>query len=185
MMSVVTCTHCRGSGEVVENPCPSCRGERFLPGQRTLSVEIPAGVDSGTRLRLRSHGAAGEDGTGDLLVEVLVRSDPNFQRDGDDLVVSAELGMAEAALGSELSITGVSGEQISVTVPAGTQPMSRLRVAGEGMGRLGRRGRGDLIVELKVVIPKRLSAEEEALLRQLSELRGERPLAPRRARRRR
>lgn len=185
MMSVITCTNCRGSGEVVENPCSSCRGQRFVQGLRKLSVEVPPGVDSGTRLRLRSHGAAGEDGTGDLLVEVLVGSDPNFERDGDDLVLRVEIGMAEAALGTQLSITGISGEPISLSVPAGTQPMARLRVAGEGMGRLGRRGRGDLIVEIKVVIPKRLRAEEEALLREFSELRGERPLAPRRSRRHR
>jgi molecular chaperone DnaJ len=186
MMTVTQCSTCTGRGRVVENPCQECRGGGLIDEDRTLTVEIPAGVDSGTRLRLGGRGGAGEVGTpaGDLYVEVRVAADPRYERRGDDLFHRVRLGMAEAALGVELNVPLVDGETTEIDVPRGTQPGTVYRLSKQGMPRLRRRGRGDLLVEIDVDIPEKLSAEEEELLRQFAELRGEEPAAGKRRRRR-
>lgn len=186
MMTVAQCSTCTGKGRIVENPCHECGGQSLVDEERTLTVEIPSGVDSGTRLRLGGRGGAGEAGApaGDLYVEVRVAPDPNFERRGDDLFHQVRLGMAEAALGVELTIPLVDGETTEIDVPRGTQPGTVYRLSKQGMPRLRRRGRGDLLVEIDVAIPEKLSAEEESLLRQFADLRGEEPAAGKRRRRR-
>lgn len=185
MMTVGTCPDCQGLGTRVEEPCPDCGGRGVVSAEQTVTVEIPAGVSTGTRLRLTGRGEVAGPGAvaGDLFVEVAVEDDERFRRDGDDLVHHATVGIAEAALGTEIEVPLIGGGEERVEVPAGTQPGWTTRVRGEGMGRLGRRGRGDLIVVADVVVPVDLSEEESELLRRYAESRGERPAEPSRWRR--
>lgn len=185
VMSVTTCDTCSGTGEVISEQCQNCAGTGVHPADRTVKVEIPAGVDSGTRLRLTSEGeAAPRRGQGgDLYVEVSVRADPRFERVGEDLVHRASIGMAHAALGTRIEVPLVDGGAESVDVPAGTQPGWVHRIAGKGMSRLGRRGRGDLLVHVSVTVPTDLTREQEDLLRSFLDTSGESPAASRRRRR--
>ncbi len=187
VMSVTTCTTCAGSGEVYDEVCERCVGAGVTAEDRTVKVEVPPGVTTGTRLRLSREGEAVPRGgqAGDLFVETVVRPDPRFERAGDDLIHRATVGVAEAALGTTLSVPTIDGGRTSVDVPAGMQPGWNTRVTGEGMSRLGRRGRGDLLVAVDVEVPTDLSVEEEELLRRFAELRNESPNAPGRRRRRR
>jgi molecular chaperone DnaJ len=130
-------------------------------------VEVPAGVDSGTRLRLTREGeAASRSGQpGDLYVEIVVKPDDRFERAGDDLVHRVSVGIADAALGTKVEIPLIDGGNDVMEVPRGTQPGWVHRIAGRGMGRLGRRGRGDLLVQVSVEVPTQLTAAQEELLR--------------------
>jgi molecular chaperone DnaJ len=186
MMTVAPCTTCRGSGTVIEHPCRQCRGGGLVDGQRTITVEIPAGVDDGTRLRLTGRGGAGNPGApaGDLYVEVRVMPDDRFERLGDDLRHVIHIGMAEATLGVTVKVPRVDGGEEEFDVPAGTQPGTVFRIGNQGMPRLRRRGRGDLFVETVVEVPDRLNAEEEDALRRFAAIRGENPATRRRRRRR-
>jgi len=185
MMSVGTCPDCHGLGTVVESPCPNCAGRGVAEGEQKVTVEIPAGVSTGTRLRLTGRGEQAPYGgtAGDLFVEVVVAPDERFRRDGDDLIYHARVGLAEAALGTEVEVPLLGGGSSTVDMPAGTQPGWVTRIPGEGMGRLGSRGRGDMVVVADVVVPVDLTAEEEDLLRRFAELRGEKPRQPSRWRR--
>lgn len=185
MMTVGACPDCEGVGTVVEEACTVCGGSGVEAMRQSVSVEIPPGVSTGTRLRLTGRGeAAGPGGSpGDLFVEVVVLPHERFRRDGDDLVHHVSIGLAEAALGTGTEIELLDGGTTTVDIPAGTQPGWLTRVRGEGMGRLGRRGRGDLVVVADVVVPVELSRDEEEALRAYAELRGERPTEPSRWRR--
>lgn len=187
MMSVVACPDCEGVGTVVDDPCPQCGGGGVEEAREDVTVEVPAGVGTGTRLRLTGRGAAaGRGGTaGDLFVEVLVAADDRYLREGDDLIHHAGVGLAEAALGCVVEIPLLDGGSDEVEIPAGTQPGWATSLRGEGMGRLGRRGRGDLIVVADLVVPDDLSAGQEDLLRRYGEMRGERPAPAKRWRARR
>ncbi|MFP3914913.1 MAG: molecular chaperone DnaJ [Actinomycetota bacterium] len=175
MMTVSACPDCGGVGTTVDEPCPDCRGAGVVAGERSVTVEIPPGVSTGTRLRLTGRGESAGPGaaTGDLFVEVVVADDERFRREGDDLVHHVTVGVAEAALGTRVDVPLLDGGSESVDIPPGTQPGWVKRLPGEGMGRLGRRGRGDLVVVADVVVPVDLSTEEEDLLRQYARLRGE------------
>lgn len=177
MMTVSACPDCDGVGTRVEDPCPECRGRGVVAGDQRVMVEIPPGVSTGTRLRLTGRGeSAGAGGaSGDLFVEVVVADDERFRRDGDDIIHHFTIGLAEAALGTEVEVPLLGGATETVDVPAGTQPGWVARLAGEGMSRLGRRGRGDLLAVADVVVPVDLKPEEEDLLRQYAKLRGEKP----------
>lgn len=185
MMTVSACPDCEGVGTRVDEPCSDCRGRGVVAAEQHVNVEIPPGVSTGTRLRLTGRGeSAGAGGTtGDLFVEVVVAEDERFRRDGDDLIHHVTIGLAEAALGTQVDIPLLGGDTEKVDVPAGTQPGWVSRVPGEGMTRLGRRGRGDLLVVADVVVPVDLGPEEEDLLRRYAELRGEQPREPSRWRR--
>lgn len=184
VMSVTTCETCAGSGEVVSEACAQCSGQGVHPSDRTVKVEIPAGVDSGTRLRLSREGeAAPRSGQGgDLYVEVAVRPDDRFERAGDDLVHRVSVGMADAALGTKIDVPLIDGGTDVIDVPRGTQPGWVHRIPGRGMGRLGRRGRGDLLVHVSVAIPTDLTAEQEELLRSFAAASGEEQSGRRRRR---
>ena len=177
MASLQTCSRCGGRGEIVESPCPTCGGTTLVDHAKEMVVRIPAGVESGSRLRLRGQGGAGERNLppGDLYVQIAVEEDPRFERHGHDLVHRAWIGITEAVLGSEIEVPLVTGGSTVLDVPHGTQSGSIMRLAKEGMGRLNGRGRGDLLVELNVDIPDKLSDEEEDTLRRFGELRGESP----------
>jgi molecular chaperone DnaJ len=185
MMTVNNCNTCFGHGTVVSEPCPSCRGQGATVNDRHVTVEIPAGVRSGTRLRLSGRGEfPGRRGiAGDLHVEVRTRAHPDFEREGDDLVYALKLGMAEAALGAKLEVPLLEGGTETHEVPPGTQPGTVFRLPGLGTARLGRRGRGDLLLHTVVEIPTTLNEEEEEALRKFAQLRGENPGKPGRRRR--
>lgn len=186
-MSITACDKCGGRGRVVTTPCTDCDGAGSIVDDRTVNVEIPAGIEDGSRLRVTGRGAAGEAGgrPGDLYVEVSVDSDPRFVRHGADLLHTVVLGFSEAALGTAVKLPTVGGEEIDFDIPAGTQPGTVFKLSRLGMPRLRRRGRGDLLVEVRVAIPTELDEEREDLLRAYAELAGERPRAPLRRRRRR
>lgn len=180
MMTVGTCPACEGEGSLLVERCHSCAGSGALPDQVAVKVEVPAGVSTGTRLRLSGRGeSAGRSGpAGDLFVEVVVRPDERFERIGDDLVHEAVIGIAEASLGSRIEVPLLEGGTTELDIPPGTQPGTAFWLRGLGVPRLGRRARGDLQVVIGVAIPESLTEEEEGLLRRWSELRGERTDRP-------
>lgn len=180
MMTVGTCPTCRGEGVLIVDPCQVCSGAGSVPEDTTVKVEVPAGVASGTRLRLSGRGESGgrSGPPGDLYVEIVVAPDPRFDRIESDLIHQVTLGIAEATLGSRVEIPLLEGGVTHLDVPPATQPGTTFRLSGLGVPRLGRRSRGDLQVLVEVRIPDQLNAEEESLLRRWSDLRGERTDRP-------
>jgi molecular chaperone DnaJ len=180
MMTVGACPTCRGEGVLVTNPCPVCSGVGTVDEETTVTVEVPAGVSTGTRLRLSGRGeSGGRNGpSGDLYVEVHVTPDPRFERHEADLIHRLTIGIAEAALGARVTVPLVEGGTTDVDIPAGTQPGAVFRLAGLGVTRLGRRSRGDLHVVVSVEVPTDLTTEEEEILRRWADLRGERTDRP-------
>ncbi|MBN8726860.1 MAG: molecular chaperone DnaJ [Xanthomonadales bacterium] len=159
------CPHCAGSGKVVANPCRDCRGEGRVHSERTLSIRVPAGVDTGDRIRLAGQGEAGPSGTvpGDLYVEVRVREHAIFQRDGDDLHCEIPLRFAQAALGASIRVPTLDGEA-EISVPAETQGGKLFRLRGKGVKSVRSGHTGDLICRVAVETPIRLTAEQRELL---------------------
>lgn len=186
-VSVVTCDKCRGRGRVVTDPCPRCAGAGAVADEASVTVDIPAGIEDGARLRVPGKGSAGEPGgrPGDLYVEVRVLPDARFRRHGADLVHLARLGLAEAALGTTVKVPTVGGDEVDIEVPPGTQPGTVFKLARLGMPRLRRRGRGDLLVEVQVVVPDRLNSAQEDALRAFAAASVPSPDPPPRGRRRR
>lgn len=176
MMSVATCPTCHGDGVLIPDPCPECAGSGATSGDLRVTVEIPAGVQSGTRLRLSGRGESGGRAgqAGDLFVEVNVVADDRFERRDQDLVHRSSIDLVEASLGTTLSVPTIDGQPESIDIPAGTQPGTVFELGGKGMTSLGRSGRGRLLVIVDVDIPDELSAEEERLIRRLGDLRGSR-----------
>jgi molecular chaperone DnaJ len=165
-VSIAPCDKCRGRGRMIVTPCPECAGAGAISDEVTVTVEIPAGVEDGARLRLTGRGSIGDPGgrPGDLYVEVRVVPDPRFERHGADLVHRVRLGITEAALGTSLKVPTVDAGSLDIEVPPGTQPGTVFKLSRLGMPRLRRRGRGDLLVEVQVLIPTSLNpAQEEAL----------------------
>lgn len=175
MMSVTPCRRCQGEGRLLTEACRVCGGSGTQPQQSKVTVEIPAGVSTGTRLRVSGMGEAGgrSGASGDLFVEVVVAEDPRFRREGDHLFHTVRIGIAEASLGTRVTIPLIDGSDVDLEVPPGTQPATLLTLGGEGMTVLGRRARGDLFVHIEVEVPQELSPEEEDLLRRWAELREE------------
>jgi molecular chaperone DnaJ len=174
MISSQTCQRCGGFGQVVATPCSSCGGQGRIVGEKTYQVDVPAGVDTGSTLRLTGRGAVGPrgGGSGDLYVHLRVAPHDRFERDGFDLVSRLEISVAQASLGTSVDFDTLDGAE-TLVVPPGTQPGRVFTLARRGVPRLQGRGRGDLRVVVDVVVPTKLSDEEAALLRQLATLRGE------------
>ena len=174
IMTSSPCAVCAGTGRRILTQCKDCRGDGRVMAARNIDVDVPAGVDDGTRLRLPGRGAAAQRGgpPGDLYVTIRVRPHPSFERHGNDLLLVQRIGLAQAALGTELEIETLDGTQ-SLTVPAGTQPGQLFRVKGAGVQALRGRGRGDLMVRVEVEIPTKLDDEEAELLHRFAEYRGE------------
>ena len=172
------CPVCHGSGRVIVKPCPRCKGEGVVTDTRELVVRVPAGVDTGTRLRVRGEGEPGEHGgpPGDLYVVLTVEADKRWRREGQDLLYTQEIGFVEAALGHRVDVPGLDGP-LPLEIPRGVQSGTLLRLAGEGMPYPGRQARGDLLVEVRVLTPTRLSKEQEDLLRQFAAAGEKTPLA--------
>lgn len=174
VMTTRPCNACRGFGEIIDSPCFDCSGEGRVRDRRTISVKIPAGVDSGTRIQLTGEGEVGPAGgpAGDLYVEVRVRKHATFQRQGNDLHCSVELPMTAAALGTTLSLDTLDGKR-DVDIRPGTQPGDVITLRNLGVTQLRSSARGDLMVHANVRVPTKLDAEQEQLLRQLADQRGE------------
>ena len=163
-----TCPHCAGAGQVVSNPCKDCRGEGRKHAERSLSVKIPAGVDSGDRIRLAGQGEAGPAGTetGDLYVEVRIREHAIFQREGDDLYCEVPIRFTQAALGAELAVPTLGGEA-KITIPAETQTGKMFRVRGSGVTSVRTGHTGDLLCRVVLETPVKLTARQRELLDEL------------------
>lgn len=171
-----TCPQCQGEGSVVADPCKRCRGEGRIERERSIEVTIPAGVDSGSRLRLVGEGEHGRFGgpAGDLYVVLAVEPHERFERDGPHVFSRLTVSYPQAVLGAPLTVATLHGET-NLEVPAGTAHGREFRLRGQGIERLDRSGRGDHVVRVEVEVPhpRDVSEEEVALLRQLAELRGE------------
>ncbi|WP_062466698.1 molecular chaperone DnaJ [Demequina maris] len=174
VMTTAPCPTCGGYGSTIETPCGDCSGQGRTHSRHTVSVDIPAGVETGTRIRMTGQGDAGIAGgqKGDLYIEIRERQHAVFERRHDDLHCTLEVPMTAAALGTVLHVETFDGEQ-EVDVRPGTHAGSTVKLKGLGVGRLQRAGRGDLFVHLDVVTPTDLTDEQSELLRQLAELRGE------------
>ncbi len=160
------CPNCHGRGEVIEKPCRACRGEGRVDKIQSLSVEVPPGVDNGTRIRLTGKGEAGPHGAppGDLYIFVHVKPHPVFQREGTSLFTRVPISFTTAALGGTIEIPGLDGEAHAIDIPAGIQSGKQLRKRGAGMPVLQGRGRGDLVTEIVVETPTKLTARQKELL---------------------
>jgi molecular chaperone DnaJ len=170
-----TCPKCQGSGFQITNPCKSCNGRGLKSEQETVSLKIPAGVSTGSTMHMPGHGDDGIRGgrPGDLYVVLHVQEDGPFVRDGQHLLTAWNISVAQAILGDEVLIDGVEGE-LELRIPAGVQPGQRLTLKGQGLPPLHGGKRGDLVVEMNVEIPKKVSETEAKLIREFAELRGER-----------
>jgi molecular chaperone DnaJ len=169
VVRATVCDQCGGDGRVARDPCKVCSGRGRRVERAKLSVDVPAGIDDGQRIRVTGRGHAGEHGgaAGDLYVQVRVREDPRFVRNEDDLVTVVDVAAPLAALGTTVRVPTLDGE-VELEIPAGTQPSETLIVRGQGMPALRGRHKGDLRVVVNVVIPRRLKREQRELLERLS-----------------
>jgi molecular chaperone DnaJ len=161
-----TCPTCHGRGEVISEPCTGCRGEGRVEKSKTLEVKIPPGVDEGTRIRMTGEGEAGSRGgpSGDLYIFLHVRPHSLFQRDGTTLFARAPISITTAALGGTITVPGMDKVPHEIRIPAGIQSGKQLRQRGAGMPVLNGRGQGDMVVQIEVETPTRLSARQRELL---------------------
>ena len=167
-----TCPACQGRGQVIDSPCPSCSGSGRVARERTLSVNIPPGVEEGTRIRLAGEGGAGVRGgpAGDLYIFLSIGAHPFFQRDGADLHCRVPISMITAALGGEFEVPTVDGGKTRVKVPEGTQSGRRLRLASKGMPVLRSKQTGDMYVQIVVETPQNLTKKQKQLLAEFDKL---------------
>lgn len=164
-----TCQACRGAGRVVKTPCTECRGAGRIEREKQMEVKIPAGVETGSRLRVQGEGEAGTQGgpSGDLYVVIRLAEHERFERQGSNLYASLPLTFGQAALGADVFVATIEGEE-KIKIPSGTQTGTIFRIKGKGMPVLGGRGHGDLFVSVSVVTPTSLTREQRKLLEQLA-----------------
>ena len=166
-----TCPNCAGKGTIIRNPCKECKGQGRVEKEKTLEIKIPAGVETGSRLRVSGEGEGGVNGgpSGDLFVVIHVKEHDTFERQGANLYSAVPISFAQAALGADIKVKTLDGEE-DLNVPAGTQTGTVFRIKSQGMPELGGRGRGDLFVAVTLITPKSLSKEQRKLLEQLAEV---------------
>lgn len=174
MMNVVACQRCNGTGQIITNPCSTCKGKGRVRKTRTLEVKVPAGVDEGARLRMSGEGEGGLRGgpTGDLYVYLHVKDHSLFERDGNDVWCEVPLPMIKAALGAEIEVPTLDGK-ISLKIPEGTQTGKVFRLKDKGIPRLHGRDRGDQYVRVKVIIPTKLDEKQRELLEEFAAVSGD------------
>jgi molecular chaperone DnaJ len=179
MVTSSPCPRCGGSGQEIPTPCTDCRGQGRRIEDRAYTVDVPAGVDDGSTLRLSNRGSSGPRGgpPGDLYLHLRVRPHPLLSRDGVDLRTDLHVTMAQAALGAQLTVETLDGPQ-EIAVPPGTPTGQELRFRGQGVPHLQRRGRGDLLVTVSVETPTALTAAQEEILRRFAAARGEEVAPP-------
>uniref|UniRef100_UPI0038CBFBAD molecular chaperone DnaJ n=1 Tax=Granulicella tundricola TaxID=940615 RepID=UPI0038CBFBAD len=165
-----TCPRCGGTGTVITDPCKTCQGRTTVEHEHRLTVKVPAGVEEGTRIRYQGEGESGKYGgpSGDLYVVLSVKKHKFFERDGDDLHCVMPISFPQAVLGTELQIETLEGAE-SIKVPEGTQSGKEFRLRGKGVPHLNERGKGDLIVEVRVATPTKLNKQQRELVKQLGE----------------
>ena len=166
-----TCTQCHGQGKFIPHPCKECRGSGNVRKSKSIQVKIPAGVDTGSKLRIRGEGEEGERGgpSGDLFIFIFVDPHDFFSRDGDDIVCQIGISFTQAALGTEIEVPTLDGTK-TLTIPKGSEAGDIFRIKGEGFPRLRGYGRGDQVVQIIVRTPKNLTRRQEELLREFEEI---------------
>ncbi|MCU0621989.1 MAG: J domain-containing protein [Gemmatimonadales bacterium] len=165
------CPRCRGRGKLASAPCATCQGAGELRTERAITITVPPGSDSGTKVRLRGQGQPGPAGAaGDLVVTFQVQPDRFFSREGSDLVAEVPINVVQAILGTSIRVRTIDGKKVVLRVPPGTQPGRKFRIKGQGIERNGQRG--DQLVKIRVTVPDKLSPEEEQLFRQFAEKAG-------------
>lgn len=170
-----TCNQCHGSGKIITDPCETCRGDGRIMKKSTLSVKVPAGVDNGSRLRLSGEGEEGlhGGGAGDLYIFLLVKEHEFFVRDGDNIHCQIPISFTQAALGAEIDVPTIEDDTFKLTIPRGTQTNKVFVQRGAGSFNLRGHGRGDLLIEVRVVTPTKLNPQQETLLREFAEVSGD------------
>ncbi len=168
------CPSCRGQGQVIKNPCKTCKGAGRQSVEKKLLITVPAGVDNGTQLRMTGEGEPGSKGgpAGDLYVEIRVKPDDRFEREGSNLYSELEVSYLHAILGGDVEVETLRGKK-TVQIPKGAQYGEQVKLSGEGLPSLRGARMGDHICLLKVVIPKKLTKDEEKLLKQIAESKGQ------------
>ena len=167
-----TCPHCQGQGEIIDNPCSVCSGSGRVTRERSLAVNVPAGVEDGTRIRLAGEGEAGMRGgpQGDLYIFIAMKPHPFFQRDGADLFFRVPISMVQAALGGDVAVRTVDGGEAKVKIPEGTQSGKQFKVKNKGMPMLRSRDVGDLYIQVTVETPQSLTKRQRELLMEFESL---------------
>jgi len=169
-----TCPRCRGEGSVIQTPCPQCRGEGRTKVTRNIKVKVPAGVDTGSNLRVRGEGEAGSSGRGDLYVVIEVTPHGIFDRHNNDIITQVTVNLSKAILGGEVEVPTLNGK-VDMKIPAGTQSGKIFRLKEKGIPDVHGRGIGDELVKVNVEIPARLSARQRQLIEEFARLSGEDP----------
>jgi molecular chaperone DnaJ len=172
VMTSSPCGTCRGYGTVIPNPCPTCQGQGRVRARRTISVDIPAGVDTGLRLQMPNQGEVGQAGgtPGDLYLEIKVRHHDVFSRNGDDLLATLEVQMTDAIMGTRTTLAALDGD-IDVEIRPGTQSTEVITIRDRGITHLRGSGRGDLKIGVQVMTPTKLNHKEQNLIKQFAQLR--------------
>lgn len=175
VMTSSPCPTCRGTGEVIPDPCDKCGGDGRVRTQRDLIVNVPAGIADGMRIRMAGQGEVGPGGgpAGDLYIEVMMQQHPVFQREGNDLHMSVHVPMVDAALGATTSVESLSGDAIDFEIPAGVQPAETIVIEGKGMPQLRGEGFGNMIAHVDVSIPTQLDEKSKELLNKLRDHRSD------------
>ena len=174
MQSSSPCSKCRGTGKIIHQPCKTCRGMGNVRRQHKIEINVPAGIDDGQTISKPGAGNAGANGgpAGDLLVTVMVKPHPRFERDGTSVLLEQEISYAQAVLGAEVEVPTLDGK-VKLTIPEGTQPGAVFRLRGKGIPYLRGSGRGDQFVSVTVKVPKNLTGSQKELLRQFAASMGE------------
>ena len=167
-----TCPTCSGQGEVITDPCGKCRGRGFVAKEVPITIQIPAGIEHGHVERIAGQGEPGDGGgpPGDLVVVIHIQEHAVFSRHGDDLLMLTRISFRQAVLGDEIEIPTITGDPVMLKIPAGTQPGERLRIRNHGLPRPDGYQRGALVVQIQIDVPKKLTAEQEELLRKFDDL---------------
>jgi molecular chaperone DnaJ len=168
------CPRCLGRGQIPSEPCPNCHGAGEVRARRKIAVTVPEGADTGTKIRLRGQGGHGSKNgpPGDLFINFVVQPDRFYKREGLDLVATVPINIAQATLGSKVNVKTPDGKKVSLKIPAGTPSGKRFRVRGQGVKKGGTDQRGDLIVEVEIVVPEKLTEEQEKMMREFAESGG-------------
>jgi molecular chaperone DnaJ len=166
------CPVCLGRGQIPSQPCPTCRGSGDIRARRKVLINVPPGVDTGSKIRLKGQGGKGSANgpPGDLIITFNILPDPFYRRDGVDVIATIPLNIAQATLGTKISVKTLDGKKVAIRIPPGTPSGKRFRVRGQGIEKAGKKG--DLIVEVSISVPEKLSEEQERMMKEFAEAGG-------------